>query len=133
MLLQLLYGSYHIYNTSRCCFQHHVSLSSRFLKKDTEPRSRYRMYFIYMALCIIAAIFIYHFVPETKKLPVEELGALFGDEVVVHLTDDGRGIVEEKQRESADEIAGDDTRDTRKGGATVNHTTEDVVVTEHNL
>jgi hypothetical protein len=91
------------------------------------------MYFIYMALCIIATIIIYFFIPETKKLPVEELGALFGDEVVVHLTDDGYGIVEEKQRESADEIPGDETGGTKKGGATVNYTIEDVAASEHDL
>jgi hypothetical protein len=53
------------------------------------------MYFLYMALCIISTIVVYFFIPETKKIPIEEIGALFGDEVVVHLTADGHGIVEE--------------------------------------
>jgi hypothetical protein len=53
------------------------------------------MYLIYCGLCIIATIITYFFVPETKGLPVEEIGALFGDEVVVHLTADGTGIVED--------------------------------------
>ncbi|KIW41719.1 uncharacterized protein PV06_07249 [Exophiala oligosperma] len=56
----------------------------------------YRLYFIYMALCIISTVIVYFFVMETKGKPVEELGALFGDKVVVHLTSDGHGIVEEK-------------------------------------
>ena len=54
------------------------------------------MYFLYMGLCIISTIIVYFYIPETKRLPVEEIGALFGDEVVVHLTDDGHGIVEEQ-------------------------------------
>jgi hypothetical protein len=53
------------------------------------------MYLIYCGLCIISTIITYFFVPETKGLPVEEIGALFGDEVVVHLTADGTGIVED--------------------------------------
>ena len=54
------------------------------------------MYFLYMGLCIISTVIVYLYIPETKLLPVEEIGALFGDEVVVHLTDDGHGIVEEQ-------------------------------------
>jgi hypothetical protein len=48
-----------------------------------------------MGLCCISFIITYIYIPETKQLPVEELGALFGDEVVVHLTNDGHGIMEE--------------------------------------
>lgn len=57
--------------------------------------SKYRMYFLYMGLCIISTIVVYFYIPETKQIPIEEIGALFGDEVVVHLTADGHGIVEE--------------------------------------
>lgn len=53
------------------------------------------MYFLYMGLCIISTIVVYFYIPETKQIPIEEIGALFGDEVVVHLTADGNGIVEE--------------------------------------
>lgn len=53
------------------------------------------MYFLYMGLCIISTIVTYFYIPETKQIPIEEIGALFGDEVVVHLTADGHGIVEE--------------------------------------
>jgi len=51
---------------------------------------------IYFALAIVAAILAWFCVVETKGLPVEEIGALFGDEVVVHLTADGHSIVEDK-------------------------------------
>ncbi len=54
------------------------------------------MYFLYMGLCCISTIIVYLYIPETKRLPVEEIGALFGDEVVVHLTADGHVIVEEQ-------------------------------------
>ena len=53
------------------------------------------MYFLYMGLCIISTIIVYFYIPETKLLPVEEIGALFGDEVVIHLTEDGHNIVEQ--------------------------------------
>lgn len=53
------------------------------------------MYLLYMALCLIAFVIFYFYIPETKQVPMEELGALFGDEVVAHLTADGRGIVED--------------------------------------
>ena len=55
------------------------------------------MFLIYFALAAVAAVITYFFVPETKGLPMEEIGALFGDEVVVHLTSDGHGIVEDKE------------------------------------
>ena len=54
------------------------------------------MFLIYFALAIVAAVIAYFYIVETKNLPVEEIGALFGDEVVVHLTADGHGIVEDK-------------------------------------
>lgn len=54
------------------------------------------MYLIYMSLCICCTIIVYFFVPETKQIPLEEIGALFGDEVVVHLTADGHHIVEKR-------------------------------------
>ena len=61
------------------------------------------MYFLYMALCLISTVMVYFFIPETKQMPVEELGALFGDEVIVHLTADGHGIVEENETIKIDE------------------------------
>ena len=54
------------------------------------------MFLIYFALAIICAILAYFLILETKGLPVEEIGALFGDEVVVHLTANGHGLVEDK-------------------------------------
>ncbi len=57
------------------------------------------MFLIYAGLCVVAFIGVYFYIPETKGLPVEEIGALFGDSVAVHLTEDGEGIVEDKQRE----------------------------------
>ena len=61
-----------------------------------EPQTNHTIFIvIYCALCIIAAVIVYFHVPETKGLPIEEIGALFGDEVVVHLTADGEKIVED--------------------------------------
>jgi hypothetical protein len=58
--------------------------------------SKYNMFYLYFGLCIISAVVIYWYIPETRHVPVEELGALFGDAVVVHLTPDGHGILEDK-------------------------------------
>lgn len=68
------------------------------------------MYLIYMSLCICCAIIVYFFVPETKQIPLEEIGALFGDEVVVHLTADGHNIVEKRLELPETQISHDDLR-----------------------
>ena len=52
------------------------------------------MYLLWMGLCLISTVLVYFYIPETKRLPVEEIGALFGDDVIIHLTADGHGIVE---------------------------------------
>ena len=57
--------------------------------------SKYNMYFLYTGLCLISTVTIYLYIPETKQISMEEIGALFGDEVAVHITADGQGIVED--------------------------------------
>jgi len=57
----------------------------------------WKMYLVFVACNVVSIIVIYFYVPETSKLSLEEIGGLFGDEVVVHLTDDGHGIVEENK------------------------------------
>jgi hypothetical protein len=52
------------------------------------------MYLVFVVCNVFTTIVIYFYVPETSKLSLEEIGGLFGDEVVVHLTNDGHGIVE---------------------------------------
>lgn len=59
------------------------------------------MFIIYMGLSILAAIIVWWQIPETKNLPMEEIGALFGDEVVLHMTSDQRAIVEKSMEDSA--------------------------------
>ena len=66
--------------------------------------SGWHMYLLYMGLSIISGIIVYFIIPETKGLPMEELAALFGDEVVVHLTADGTGFVESTPKAQAMEI-----------------------------
>lgn len=56
--------------------------------------SKWKSYLIYMACCIVSEVLTYFFIPETKGKPIEEIGALFGDEVAVHITADGEGVVE---------------------------------------
>ena len=52
------------------------------------------MYLIYMSLSLLCWLLVYLWVPETRRLPLEEIGDLFGDTVVLHLTADGHHIVE---------------------------------------
>lgn len=68
------------------------------------------MFLIYCIICICSFFVVYFFIPETKGLPVEEIGALFHDPVAVHMTADGEGIVEDKERvdmvEDANKLGG---------------------------
>ncbi|KAK3640165.1 hypothetical protein LTR56_005577 [Elasticomyces elasticus] len=57
---------------------------------------QWHMYLIYMSLCLVSWVLVYFFIPETRRLPLEEIGALFGEEVMIHLTNDGLGIVEKE-------------------------------------
>jgi hypothetical protein len=52
------------------------------------------MYLVYIFCNVVSTILIYFFIPETAQLSLEEIGELFGDKVVVHLTNDGHGLVE---------------------------------------
>lgn len=54
----------------------------------------WRMYFVWIACNIVPTVIVYFFVPETKHKTLEEMGELFGDEVVTHLTADGQDVVE---------------------------------------
>jgi len=54
-------------------------------------------YLVFMGLSLICWVMVYLWIPETKGLPIEEIGELFGDTVVVYLTKDRLGIVEEKE------------------------------------
>ena len=55
---------------------------------------KWRRYLIYMGFCITCEVVVYCHIPETRGKPVEEVGALFGEEVMLHVTSDGRGLVE---------------------------------------
>jgi len=50
---------------------------------------------------LISATIVYFFVPETARIRIEDIGTLFDDNVVVHLTADSHGIVEEEEIDSA--------------------------------
>ncbi|KAK3116865.1 hypothetical protein LTR53_002305 [Teratosphaeriaceae sp. CCFEE 6253] len=64
----------------------------------------WHMYLLYMGLCIISGVVVYFYIPETKGLPMEELGALFGDVVVVHLTADGTALKEGDTTERTEDV-----------------------------
>lgn len=59
--------------------------------------SKWKTYLIYMALCLVAEVLTYYLIPETKGKPIEEIGALFGDEVALHMTANGEGILEKPE------------------------------------
>lgn len=46
------------------------------------------MFLIYSGFCIFSFIIVYIYIPETKNIPVEEIGGLFGDMVAVHLSEE---------------------------------------------
>lgn len=55
----------------------------------------------------------YFYIPETKGMPVEEMGVLFHEEVALHMTDDGQGIIgkpEEVHLEVLETARGDGQR-----------------------
>lgn len=57
----------------------------------------WKMYLVFMSLNVISIVIMYFYLPETAGKSLEEIGELFGDEVVVHLTEDGHGIVEQEK------------------------------------
>lgn len=57
---------------------------------------KWGMYLIYMGFCLVSELVVYFYVPETRSKPIEEMGMLFGEnsEIMLHMTSDGRDIVE---------------------------------------
>lgn len=49
---------------------------------------------VFFTVTCVSSVIVYLYVPETTNMTLEDIGALFGDEVVVHITADGHGIVE---------------------------------------
>ena len=93
---------------------------------------------VWFSCNIVSTVIVYFFIPETRYIPLEEIGALFGDEVAVHLTADGHAIVEQDRIQDSEllDVVGE------KGGAsshgevsTANKTeagvTESRPITEH--
>lgn len=58
----------------------------------------WKYYFVMVSVCIVSAIAMLYVLPETAKLTLEEIGAKFEDEVVVHLDEavSSGGIIPEK-------------------------------------
>lgn len=57
-------------------------------------RTGWKYYFVWFACGAISAVGVYFLIFETRGKTLEEIGELFGDQVVVHMTADGRGIME---------------------------------------
>lgn len=51
-------------------------------------------YLVFVGCDIISILLLWKYMPETTGLSLEEMGALFGDTVVTHMTADGHGLVE---------------------------------------
>jgi len=54
----------------------------------------WRMYMVWLACDIVSTVVVYLYVPETANKTLEEMGDLFGDEVIVHITGDGEHFEE---------------------------------------
>lgn len=50
---------------------------------------RWRKYLVWVACDIVSYMIVYFWVPETAQKTLEEMGDLFGDEVVLHMAADG--------------------------------------------
>lgn len=61
---------------------------------------QWRLYLIFAFFCGCSFIIVYFGYPETAGVPLEEIGALFGDEITVPQDDDDDD--ETQQRESSD-------------------------------
>lgn len=57
----------------------------------------WKFYLVFIGCNVVSVIIIYLYVPETGGLSLEEMGDLFGDEVIVHMTKDGHHIVEQEK------------------------------------
>jgi sugar phosphate permease len=55
----------------------------------------WRMYMVWFSCNIVSTVIVYFYLPETANKTLEEMGGLFGDEVMVHFAGDGVNIVDE--------------------------------------
>ncbi|KAF2502955.1 general substrate transporter [Lophium mytilinum] len=53
----------------------------------------WKFYLVWIGCNVVSTIVIYFYLPESKGRSMEEMGDLFGDVVVVHLAQDGKGLV----------------------------------------
>ena len=54
----------------------------------------YKYYIVFICCDVVSLALLYKYLPETTGLSLEEMGELFGDTVVTHLTADGTGLLE---------------------------------------
>lgn len=78
----------------------------------------WRMYLVWVACDIVSFVIVYFYVPETAQKTLEEMGDLFGDEVVLHVAADGH--FEE------DDISNGDVTKEKVGGAAAKAHVEEV-------
>ncbi|EXJ84067.1 hypothetical protein A1O3_04734 [Capronia epimyces CBS 606.96] len=71
----------------------------------------WKYYLVWVACDVVSVVLVYFFLPETAGLSLEEVGQLFGDTVVVHLTKDGHGLVEMDQLDKYDDKTPTETRE----------------------
>lgn len=54
----------------------------------------WKYYLVFVCITMTCFAVLWFTLPETTGKSLEEIGALFGDEVVLHFSSDGRGLVE---------------------------------------
>jgi hypothetical protein len=54
----------------------------------------WKFYLVFISCDVVCFAMLYKWLPETANLTLEEIGKLFGDEVVTHFAQDGNGLVE---------------------------------------
>ncbi|KAF7563849.1 hypothetical protein G7046_g248 [Stylonectria norvegica] len=55
----------------------------------------WRMYMVWVGCNVVSTIIIYFFLPESANKTMEEMGDLFGDQVMTHMANDGQAVVED--------------------------------------
>lgn len=56
----------------------------------------WRMYMVWFSCNTVSTIVVYFFLPESVNKTIEEMGDLFGDEVVIHMAPNGQDLLESK-------------------------------------
>ena len=89
---------HHLLSATSAGFPKHVGLALYLHLSSTSANTllirTWEDVLVFMGFCVICEVVVYFFISETRGRTVEEMRVLFGEEDVLHMTSDGRGLVE---------------------------------------